>query len=111
MSTETTTGHAWTEGRCATCGTVAPRPWAEPCDTDRDVEALALTEHVQVHPTDVWVCLRSGVWNLTNGDPTDHRIPSRTTRAIMRGLLLAAIETLDEIDESQRFGITAEATS
>lgn len=53
---------------------------------------------VAVHPTDVWVCLRSGVWNLTNPEPTDQRIPSRTTRAILRGLLLAAIETLDEID-------------
>ena len=62
-------------------------------ETDNDPDTF-----VTVRPTDVWVCLRSGVWNLTNPQRDDNRIPSRTQRAIMRGLLQAGIEALDEID-------------
>jgi hypothetical protein len=35
------------------------------------------------------------VWNLTNPDPAE-RTPSTTTRAILRGLLQAALIALDE---------------
>lgn len=30
-----TTGHAWTDGQCANCAAVAPRPWAERCEVTR----------------------------------------------------------------------------
>ena len=39
---QTTTGHAWIEGRCMNCGADVPRPWAETCPDDFDAWALSL---------------------------------------------------------------------
>ena len=50
MSEQRTTGHAWVNGRCVTCGTEKPRPRAEPCPPEtRRVFDLSIWRH-----TDLW---------------------------------------------------------
>lgn len=62
MSTEITTGHAWIEGRCATCGATALRPWAETCRTNAPGVAAELSlalrqaarDHLGLTEGDYW---------------------------------------------------------